>query len=330
MQIAVLGLGALDVFDGSLSVGALIAFNMVSGRGDGAAGANRGAGERVPGDGAGGADAGERHVACAGAAGGVPGGAPVITGALGVRGGGVPVYAGGPAGVGRGEFFRVAGAGGGGGGAVGLGQDDGDAADPGDPGGAGGGGPAGRGGHTATSTSCTCGGASGWCCRRTSCSAARLRDNLAAVRPEASLEEIVQAARMAGADEFIDRLPQGYETPIEENGSNFSGGAAAADRDRPGAADPAPAADLRRGDQRAGPGERGGDPGQPGRDRPGADADHRVAQADVAAGGGCDPGARGMGGCWTSRRTGCCWAVRGISAAVAAADAAFRVMRRAA
>ena len=29
---------------------------------------------------------------------------------------------------------------------------------------------------------------------------------------------------MAGADEFIDRLPNGYDTMIEENGTNFSGG----------------------------------------------------------------------------------------------------------
>lgn len=51
-----------------------------------------------------------------------------------------------------------------------------------------------------------------------------VRDNLAAVRPDAPFEEIVEAARMAGADEFIDRLPQSYDTLIEENGSNFSGG----------------------------------------------------------------------------------------------------------
>ena len=36
--------------------------------------------------------------------------------------------------------------------------------------------------------------------------------------------EIVEAARMAGAEEFIDRLPQSYETIIEESGANFSGG----------------------------------------------------------------------------------------------------------
>jgi ABC-type bacteriocin/lantibiotic exporter with double-glycine peptidase domain len=32
MQIAVLGIGAMDVFDGSLSIGALVTFNMISGR----------------------------------------------------------------------------------------------------------------------------------------------------------------------------------------------------------------------------------------------------------------------------------------------------------
>jgi len=51
-----------------------------------------------------------------------------------------------------------------------------------------------------------------------------MRENLASARPEASLDEIVEAARMAGASEFIDRLPQSYDTLIEENGSNFSGG----------------------------------------------------------------------------------------------------------
>ncbi len=51
-----------------------------------------------------------------------------------------------------------------------------------------------------------------------------VRENLAAARPDASFEDIVEAARMAGADEFIDRLPQSYDTPVEENGANFSGG----------------------------------------------------------------------------------------------------------
>ena len=51
-----------------------------------------------------------------------------------------------------------------------------------------------------------------------------VRDNIAAARPEAGLAEIVAAARLAGADEFIGHLPLGYDTLIEENGANFSGG----------------------------------------------------------------------------------------------------------
>ena len=51
-----------------------------------------------------------------------------------------------------------------------------------------------------------------------------IKENIAAAKPDAALSEIVEAARMAGANEFIDRLPQSYETPVEENGANFSGG----------------------------------------------------------------------------------------------------------
>jgi ATP-binding cassette, subfamily B, bacterial HlyB/CyaB len=51
-----------------------------------------------------------------------------------------------------------------------------------------------------------------------------IRENIAAARPDAPLAEVVEAARMAGADEFIDRLPLSYETMVEENGANFSGG----------------------------------------------------------------------------------------------------------
>jgi subfamily B ATP-binding cassette protein HlyB/CyaB len=51
-----------------------------------------------------------------------------------------------------------------------------------------------------------------------------VRENIAATMPEASFEEIVEAARAAGADEFIERLPQGYDTMLEENASNLSGG----------------------------------------------------------------------------------------------------------
>ncbi len=51
-----------------------------------------------------------------------------------------------------------------------------------------------------------------------------IRENIAAARPDAPLQDILHAAQMAGADEFIDRLPLSYDTIVEENASNFSGG----------------------------------------------------------------------------------------------------------
>ena len=51
-----------------------------------------------------------------------------------------------------------------------------------------------------------------------------IRENIAAARPDAPLIEVMEAARLAGAEEFIDRLPHSYDTPVEENASNFSGG----------------------------------------------------------------------------------------------------------
>ena len=51
-----------------------------------------------------------------------------------------------------------------------------------------------------------------------------IRDNIAAGQPRAQLSNIVRVARLAGADEFIDRLPLGYETFVEEGAANFSGG----------------------------------------------------------------------------------------------------------
>nr|VFJ57198.1 MAG: ATP-binding cassette, subfamily B [Candidatus Kentron sp. DK] len=51
-----------------------------------------------------------------------------------------------------------------------------------------------------------------------------VRENLSVTKPTASFEEIVEAARIAGAQEFIERLPQGYDTLLEENGANLSGG----------------------------------------------------------------------------------------------------------
>jgi ATP-binding cassette, subfamily B, multidrug efflux pump len=51
-----------------------------------------------------------------------------------------------------------------------------------------------------------------------------VRDNIRYGRPEASEEEVVAAARAAEAHDFILRLPQGYDTRVEERGVNLSGG----------------------------------------------------------------------------------------------------------
>jgi ATP-binding cassette subfamily B protein/subfamily B ATP-binding cassette protein MsbA len=49
-------------------------------------------------------------------------------------------------------------------------------------------------------------------------------DNIAFGRPSASRTEIVEAARVAHAHEFIERLPQGYDTVLSEKGASLSGG----------------------------------------------------------------------------------------------------------
>ncbi|RMF88755.1 MAG: ABC transporter ATP-binding protein, partial [Nitrospinota bacterium] len=49
-------------------------------------------------------------------------------------------------------------------------------------------------------------------------------ENLRVGRPEASLEEVIEAARAANADAFIRELPQGYDTLIGERGVRLSGG----------------------------------------------------------------------------------------------------------
>jgi HlyB family type I secretion system ABC transporter len=51
-----------------------------------------------------------------------------------------------------------------------------------------------------------------------------VRENIIAGRPGLSFEDAVQAARLAGAEEFIERLPQGYDTFIQEGSPNLSGG----------------------------------------------------------------------------------------------------------
>lgn len=51
-----------------------------------------------------------------------------------------------------------------------------------------------------------------------------VRENIAAAKPDATFEQVVEAARLAGAEEFIEQLPRGYDTMIEENAENLSGG----------------------------------------------------------------------------------------------------------
>ncbi len=49
-------------------------------------------------------------------------------------------------------------------------------------------------------------------------------ENIAYGRPDASLDDVKRAARMAEADEFIDTLPHGYDTIVGERGLGLSGG----------------------------------------------------------------------------------------------------------
>src|SRR5271169_3310726 len=49
-------------------------------------------------------------------------------------------------------------------------------------------------------------------------------ENITFGRPNATREEIIEAAKLANADEFISRMPQGYDTMVGERGSTLSGG----------------------------------------------------------------------------------------------------------
>ena len=51
-----------------------------------------------------------------------------------------------------------------------------------------------------------------------------IRENISLGHPGVNLESIMQAAKLAGADEFIRKLPMGYETQIGEGGGMLSGG----------------------------------------------------------------------------------------------------------
>jgi ATP-binding cassette, subfamily B, bacterial len=51
-----------------------------------------------------------------------------------------------------------------------------------------------------------------------------VRDNIAFADPQAPMQDVRRAARLAGADEFIDDMPEGYETVVGEQGYSLSGG----------------------------------------------------------------------------------------------------------
>lgn len=61
--------------------------------------------------------------------------------------------------------------------------------------------------------------------------------NIAYGRPDASRDEVIEAARAAQIDGFIRELPQGYDTPVGERGLKLSGGGEAARRHCPHAAE---------------------------------------------------------------------------------------------
>ena len=51
-----------------------------------------------------------------------------------------------------------------------------------------------------------------------------IRNNIAYAKPQASEEEVVKACKFAAADEFIEKLPNKYESNVGENGVKLSGG----------------------------------------------------------------------------------------------------------
>ena len=51
-----------------------------------------------------------------------------------------------------------------------------------------------------------------------------IMDNIAYAAPEATEEQLLAAARAAYVDEFVDRLPDGYDTHVAERGVSLSGG----------------------------------------------------------------------------------------------------------
>jgi ATP-binding cassette subfamily B protein len=51
-----------------------------------------------------------------------------------------------------------------------------------------------------------------------------IRENIAMAKQDASFADVVRAAQLSGAEEFIERLPRGYDSMLEEGATNLSGG----------------------------------------------------------------------------------------------------------
>lgn len=51
-----------------------------------------------------------------------------------------------------------------------------------------------------------------------------IRENLLSVKPNATGDELIMASRLAGIEEYIQSLPRGFDTELEENAANMSGG----------------------------------------------------------------------------------------------------------
>ena len=105
---------------------------------------------------------------------------------------------------------------------------------------------------TSATTSCTvCARQIGFVLQDTVLFRGTVRDNIAFGRPDATDDEIVAAARLANADEFIIRMPDGYDSPIGERGHDAVRRPAPAHRDRPRLHPRQPDPDPRRADRGA-------------------------------------------------------------------------------
>ncbi len=54
--------------------------------------------------------------------------------------------------------------------------------------------------------------------------AGTIKDNIALHNPNANIQDIINAAKRAGADDFINKMPEGYNTKVSEQGTTLSGG----------------------------------------------------------------------------------------------------------